>query len=198
MIAPVKTILFGATDPSQAAEAALLGVDGVIVAVGPERGEFVTAARAAEVLAALPPLTARWVLLEASQGSVEGCTGAITPRHGERPPGAMQHLLRLNHLELDAEGIPSDIDGAWVRPDQRAASSATAFDYHRLEKLARRLKLMLEIPDGAAGVETAVRLGHPYAVIFGESVWCHPGIVDLDRLETAMGVVARLNKAAYL
>lgn len=57
--------------------------------------------------------------------------------------------------------------------------------------------MMLEIPDGAAGVETVIRLGRPYAVVLAEAVWFRPGIIDLDQLERALSVVARLNKNAY-
>jgi hypothetical protein len=107
-------------------------------------------------------------------------------------------VVRCGPDAADGDELPGDAEAVWVPPRAGADSTAAGFDFARLERLSHRRRLILEVPDGAAGVESAVRLAHPYAVLFGEAVWYRPGIIDLDRLEAALAVVARLNKGAYV
>ncbi len=185
MIRPVRAILHGLTDPSQAVEAAALGLDAAVVSLaGAGEPELeLDPGAASRVAAALPPLAARVAQLGPGAALPAAFGVAVTAAAAPRPAGALVHLARLTWEEFEAGPHPS-ADGLWVRPRQGAGFAATGFDWDR-------------VADGAAGVETAVRLGRPYALAFAQAVWFRPGIVDLDRLECALAAVARLNKAAF-
>ncbi len=191
MIRPVKTVLFGLADPGQALAAGPAGSDAAVIDAA-----AVGVAAAARVAAALPPLAARLALVAPGAPLPPGFGGAVTGPADPRPPGALARVVRV--AEGPVEELPADAEALWVTPRPGEGSTSTAFDFTRLERLGQRRRLILELPDGAAGVETAIRLARPYAVLFGEAVWFQRGIVDLDRLERALAVVARLNKAAYL
>ena len=198
MIRPVRSLLHGLTDPSQAVEAAALGLDAAVVALtgaGAPELELDLAA-AARVAAALPPLAARVAQLAPGVALPAPFGVALTAAGAPRPPGAAVHLVRLAWEEFEAGRVPA-ADGLWLRPRAGAAAVATAFDWSVVAAASERFRLVLEIPDGADGVETAVRLGRPYALAFARAVWFRPGIIDLDRLESALAAVARLNKAAF-
>jgi len=196
MSGAVKSLVFGVTDPAQATEAGHLGVDAVIVAVGESHPAGVPPGRATEIARALPPLALRLAYLVGRVDLPHGFSGAITDGQDERPAGAAIHVARLSQESAGGRERLPDADALWIEPRCEGTSSATRFDYALLERLSRRRPLLLEIPDGAAGVETAIRLGRPYAVVFGEAVWFRPGIIDIDGLEQALSVVTRLNKAA--
>ena len=198
MIRPVRSILHGLTDPSQAVEAAALGLDAAVVALAGsgEPDLELDPPAAARVAAALPPLVARAAQLGPRAALPPGFGVAVTSAAAPRPAGAAVHLVRLGWEEFRDGPLPA-ADGIWVRPRPGSGSTATAFDWDRVEGAAERFRVVLELPDGAEGVETAVRLGHPYAVVFARAVWFRPGIVDLDRLEAALAAVARLNHAAF-
>ena len=198
MIRPVRSLLHGLTDPSQAVEAAALGLDGAVVSLAGagEPGLDLDLAAAARVAAALPPLAARVAQLAPGIALPPPFGVALTSAGAPRPPGAAAHLVRLCWEEFEAGRVPA-ADGLWLRPRAGADAAATAFDWGRVAAASERFRLVLEIPDGADGVETAVRLGRPYAVAFARAVWFRPGIIDLDRLESALAAVARLNKAAF-
>jgi len=198
MIRPVRSLLHGLTDPSQAAEAAALGLDGAVVSLAGagEPDLELDLAAAARVAAALPPLAARVAQLPPGAVLPSPFGVALTAAGAPRPPGAPVHLVRVRWEEFEAGRIPT-AEGLWIRPRAGADATVTAFDWNRVAAAAGRFRLVLEIPDGADGVETAVRLGRPYAVAFARAVWFRPGIIDLDRLESALAAVARLNKAAF-
>ncbi|MCU0225781.1 MAG: hypothetical protein MUF27_17310 [Acidobacteria bacterium] len=198
MIRPVRSILHGLTDPSQAAEAAALGLDAAVVALAGsgEPDLELDPSAAARVAAALPPLAVRAAQLGPCAALPPGFGMAVTPAAVLRPPGAAVHLVRLGWEEFQDGPLPA-ADGIWIRPRRGAGATATGFDWDRVGWAAGRIRLVLELPDGAEGVETAVRLGRPYAVAFARAVWFRPGIVDLDRLEAALAAVARLNHAAF-
>jgi len=198
MIRPVRSLLHGLTDPSQAVEAAALGLDGAVVSLAGagEPDLELDPAAAARVAAALPPLAARVAQLAPGIALPPPFGVALTSAGAPRPPGAAAHLVRLHWEEFEAGRVPA-ADGLWLRPRAGAGAAATAFDWGRVAAASERFRLVLEIPDGADGVETAVRLGRPYAVAFARAVWFRPGIIDLDRLESALAAVARLNKAAF-
>jgi hypothetical protein len=191
----VRTLVFGVTDPAQALEAGHLGVDAVVVAVGGSHPAGVNQARASEIARALPPLAVRLAWLEPRASLPAGFNGVVTAAGRRRPRHAGVRITAAGQPELEATAPPSDADAVWVRPAAEGTSSATRFDYRLLEHLGRRHRLILEIPDGAAGVETAIRLGRPYGVVFAESVWFRPGIIDVDELERALSVVSRLNRS---
>lgn len=195
MSGSVRTLVFGVTDPAQALEAGHLGVDAVVVAVGSSHPAGVKPGRASEIARALPPLAVRLAWLEPGASLPTGFTGAVTATGRRRPRHAGVLIAVAGQPELEAAAPPSDADAVWVRPAAEGTSSATRFDYRLLENLGRRYRLILEIPDGAAGVETAIRLGRPYGVVFADSVWFRPGIIDVDELERALSVVSRLNRS---
>lgn len=126
-----------------------------------------------------------------------GYHGAVTPAGVHCPARAGIHVVRVD------PGVPLDLPfeptarALWIPPRPSGSSSATRFDFAAISRLSTKIAPILEVPDGADGVETAIRLGRPYAVVFADAVWFRPGIVDLDALERALGVVARLNKSAY-
>jgi hypothetical protein len=126
-----------------------------------------------------------------------GFHGAVTAPEAPIPAGAGLRIVRIDAGFSEFDPLPDDARAAWVPPRAEGTSSATRFDFARIERLSRRVRPILEIPDGAGGVETAIRLGRPYAVLFADAVWYRPGIIDLDGLEKALGVVARLNKGAF-
>ncbi|RMG46295.1 MAG: hypothetical protein D6718_05835 [Acidobacteria bacterium] len=195
MRAPVRTVLYGLAEPSQAVEAAQLGIDAVVVAVGEGPPPAVPPAAARRIAAALPPLVGRFAwMAEKGRRLPGGFAAAVVPVGGDRPPGAAVALARVPHEAARAERIPDWADGLWIEPAPRGSATATRFDFHRIERLARLRPVMLEIPDGAAGVEVAIRLGRPHGVVFGPAVWFRPGIVDLEKLERAVEVVTRLNR----
>jgi hypothetical protein len=198
MIRPVRSVLHGLTDPSQAVEAAALGLDAAVIALAGsgEPDLELDLAAAARVAAALPPLAARVAQLAPGAALPPPFGVALTAAGAPRPPGAAAHLVRLCWEEFEAGRIPA-ADGLWLRPRAGADAAATGFEWSRVAAASERFRVVLEIPDGADGVETAVRLGRPYAVAFAGAVWFRPGIVDLDRLESALAAVARLNKAAF-
>ena len=196
MKGPVKTLVLGVTDARQAAEVGRLGVDGVVFAVGGAWPFALTPAAAIDVAAALPPLTRPLALLP-SGAPPPGFWIAVTAAVHPRPKSATSWIVRTSPEGFDPGRIPPGADGVWIQPAAGGTSSATRFDFPRIVEAGRVHRVILEIPDGAEGVETAIRLGFPYAVLFGEAVWFRPGIVDLDRLERALAVVARLNKNAF-
>ncbi len=198
MIRPVRSLLHGLTDPSQAVEATALGLDGAVISLAGsgEPDLELDLPAAARVAAALPPLAARIAQLGPGAALPAPFGVAVTRGGAPRPPGAAVHLVRLTWEEFAAGRRPA-ADGLWLRPRAGAGATATGFEWSSVSAAAARVRLVLEIPDGADGVETAVRLGHPYAVAFAEAAWFRPGIVDLDRLESALAAVARLNKAAF-
>ena len=197
MRGPVKTLLFGLTDLRQAREVGALGVDAVVLAVGGAGPLQVSPEAAVEIAAALPPLMARFALVTPGVPTPKGFSGAVTGPKDRRPAGAVSRIVRLSQDVFRAGLAPADADAWWLQPGAGGSSSATRFDFERLVASGRGLRVILEIPDASAGVETAIRLGQPYGVLFGEGVWFHPGIVDLDVLERALAIVTRLNKAAY-
>ena len=196
MKGPVRTVVYGLADPVQAREIGLLGVDAAIVAIGDEHPAGVDPVRAAEVAAALPPLTVKLAFLDDDAPMPVGFNGSVAEPSRDRPPGSSTHVVRLRHAEAGSGvlGVAS-VDAVWLRPTETGTSSATQFDYRMASRLSIRYPTILEIPDGAAGIETAVRLGEPYGVLLGEAVWFRPGILDLDQIESALAVTARLNKA---
>lgn len=205
MFQPVKSLVYGVTDPNQALEVGLLGIDGVVVRIGPARDLddeapiALEATDAARLVAQLPPLAARLALVEpasehASTVLPVGFSGSVAARHCARPRGSAAHVVRLDHDELELDYLPEDADAIWIRPRLDVKSSATAFDYEEVKRWSKRTRVILEIPDGPAGVETAMRLGRPYAVLFGAGVSFKPGLIELDRLEDSMAVVARVNR----
>jgi hypothetical protein len=194
---PVRALLHGVTDASQIEEACQLGLDGIVVDLRPEAGSAgVPQDDAGRLAQHVAPLTARLALLPDGAALPDGWSGAVTGPEGIRPAGAPLHVVRAPQDGLSPAGIPGDADLVWLRPRAGRGGAGSAFDFDLVERLGRRLPLLLEVPDGAAGVEVAIRLGRPLGVVLGEGVWVQPGIVDLDRLEAALGVVARLNKAA--
>jgi len=197
VILPARTVLDGVSDPGQAAEAAALGVDGMVLRLGEQGPVGIDAQTARAIAAAVPPLVDLWCLPAPGSEAPALADAVVTSARTPRPPQARRHIVRVAHERLDVEAIPQAADAVWVRPRASRSGAATAFDFHLLERASRSLRLVLEIPDGAAGVETAMRLGRPFALLFAEAVWRHPGIIDLDRLEAALAVTARLNKAAY-
>ena len=195
MIAPVRTLLYGVTDRAQALEAARLGVDGIVVAAGEGAGEWLAPRAAAALLGTLPPLVGRLLRLRSER--VPAVAHAVITRAAEAPSAAKVWIRCAGTDTFESEGIPDAAAALWIEPREREHSAATAYDFHRVERISRSLPLILESTDGAAGVETLIRLGRPHAVLLGQAVWHHPGIVDLARLEDSLAVVARLNKAAY-
>jgi hypothetical protein len=194
---PIRAVLHGATDGSQIEEACRLGVDAVAIEVGTEdRGSAVSPEAAVRLARHVAPLTARLAALPQGAPLPEGWQGVVTGPDTGPPEGAGLHVVRLGVEALSGGALPGQPDLVWLRPRRDRTGAGSAFDFARVERLARRYPLLLEIPDGAAGVEVAVRLGHPLGVVLGEAVWLQPGIVDLNRLEAALGVVARLNRAA--
>ncbi len=195
-LAPVRSLVYGVTDPEQAAEAARLGVGGVILHVGEGDPPRLSAERAAEVAAALPPLVLRLAVVDPGRSLPPGFAGAVTNPVQARPAGAGVRVVRLAHGRADPDQVPADAEAAWVRPRPRGSASATRYDWERLGRLGLLLPLLLEVPDGAGGVEPVVRLGRPHGVVFADAVRFGPGVVDLDALERCLAVVARLNKLA--
>ncbi len=197
MMRPVKTLLHGLADRGQAEEAGALGVDGAVIELGDGRGMALTSSAAVAVVSGLPPLMARLVLLRPDQELPRGVWGAVTELGQAPPEEAFLHILRVEQEHLDPERIPLEVDALWVRPAQSGTAAVTRFDFRAIERLSFRHRIILELPDGAAGVETAIRLARPYAVLFGACVWQHPGIIDFERLEAALAVVARMNKRVF-
>lgn len=194
MSAFVRALLHGATDASQVAEACQLGVDGIVTEVREVAGaEAIDVDQAARLAWAIPPLVARVACLQPGGALPAGWHGAVTGIDEDRPAGALWHFVRVGQEGLTFDRIPEDVDAVWIRPVR--SSAGAAFNYTFVERIGRRYPVLLEIPDGAGGVEVAMRLGRPAAVVFGEAVWLQPGIVDLDRLERALAVVARLNRS---
>jgi hypothetical protein len=197
MKGPVKTLVLGVTEARQAAEVGRLGVDGVVFAVGGALPCALTPPAAVDIAAALPPLTSRLALLPSGAPPPAGFWITVTAAVHPRPRAATTWIVRASPEGFDPARIPAGADGVWIQPAGAGTSSATRFDFPRIVEAGRTHRVILEVPDGAEGVETAIRLGFPYAVLFGEAVWFRPGIVDLDRLERALAVVARLNKNAF-
>jgi len=197
MAGPVRALIYGVTDASQIEEACQLGLDGIVVDLRPEAGPACVPEQEAPRLAGhVTPLTARLALLADGAALPEGWSGAVTSPEAARPFGAGLHVVRAGQEGLSPAGLPGAADLVWLCPRADRAGTGAAFDFDLVERIGRRHPLLLEVPDGAAGVEVAIRLGRPLGVVLGEGVWVQPGIVDLDRLESALGVVARLNKAA--
>jgi hypothetical protein len=193
---PTRTLLFGLTDTGQAEEAAAVGVDGVVLDLRPDAPAGLDPERAVAVAAALPPLVSIWALVPAH--------GAVTPRHagavvelGNTPPAGAARVIARVPMEIGVvERLEHACDALWVRPRPAGSATASRYDFRTLERWARRHRLVLEVPEGAPGVEVAVRLARPYALVLAEGVWFRPGIVDIEEVERALGVVARLNRRA--
>lgn len=196
---PVRILLYGVVDPGQAAEAAALGVDAVVVDLGPGSPAEVSVERARAIADALPPFTQAWARLPGPASPPSGYDGIVVDARDDlAPPSARTRwVARLPGDESVLAGLAATPAALWVRPRVGGTSSATRHDYRVVERWARRHRIVLEIPEGAAGVEIAVRLGRPYAVLLGEGVWFRPGIVDLQAVESAVGVVARLNRRCF-
>ncbi len=188
----VRAVVHGVTDPGQALEAAALGADGVAVAIG-ERGPLaVPPERAREIVAGLPPLVARLAVLEEGAELPRGFSVAVVPPGAPPPEAAAATIVRADQQAARVPALPEGVSALWVRPRPRGSSSATRFDFRLLERWSRHAPLLLEIPEGAPGVEVAMRLARPSGLVFGEGVWIGPGIIDLERLEAALQVIARV------
>lgn len=202
MKGPVRTVLWGLADPRQALEAGLMGLDAAVVLVGSGPGEdegedaFVDAETAAQVARALPPLTTRLAWLTPGTELPPGFGGVVTRCEVPRVAGALVRIVRAEDDRIEPGRIPADADAVWVPPGP-GASTTTRFDFDRLAWLGQHVRTVVEVPAVDDGLETVVRLGRPYAVLFGAAVRFRPGIVDLDELERALASVARLNKAAF-
>lgn len=118
----------------------------------------------------------------------------VTGPDDPRPEGALVRVVRLSSGLAGQGAIPNDAEAVWVPAPGAGASSLTRRDYPDLGDFSRRQRLILELPDPLDGLEIAVRLARPYAVLFGQGVWFRPGIVDLDRLEDALAALAALNQ----
>ncbi len=191
MTSLIKTLVHGITDPRQALEAGALGVDGVVVQVGGEGPLAVEAERATAIAAALPPLVARLAIVPAGVHLPCGFTIAVTVFEDERPPGAGSHFAIVPPEIEDLERVPVDLDGIWVIPRR---NHPLPHDLARIERFARRARVLLEAPDHSSGLEATLRLTRPYAIVLGAAIWFGPGICDMDKLEEALAVVARTNK----
>ncbi|GAB4222301.1 MAG: hypothetical protein Kow0062_19050 [Acidobacteriota bacterium] len=189
---PVRAVVYGVTDPGQALEAAALGADGIAVAVGECGPLAVGPERASEIVAGLPPLVARLAVLEAGAPLPPGFGVAVVPPDAPVPDGAAAAIVRTGQRPGPPPELPPGAGALWVEPKPRGSSSATRFDYRLLERWGRHAPVLLEIPEGASGVEVALRLARPAGVVFGEGVWLGPGIVDLEQLERALEVVDRI------
>lgn len=188
MSGPVKALVYGLADPRQALEAGRLGIDGAIVAVGDDAPPCVSAAHAAQVARQLPPLAARLACLAPGTPPPPGFTGVVAGPGTPRGSGihVVQHEL--------AGPPPADADAVWITPPP-GASPAT-WDFGAVERLGRVLPVLLEVSETGTALETAIRLARPYAIVLGAAVWFQPGFIDIDRLEDALRVVAKLNKIA--
>lgn len=187
----IKTLVHGLTDPRQALEAGALGVDGVVVQVGGDGPLAVDTERAGLIAAALPPLVARLAIVAAGVALPCGYSIAVTVFEDERPPGAGSHIAIVPADIEELDLVPGDLDGLWLisRRDHPMPHDIT-----RVERFARKARVLLEAPDHASGLEAILRLTRPYAVVLGEAIWFAPGICDMDQLEEAIAVVARVNK----
>ncbi len=194
---PVKTILVGLTDPAQAVEVARLGPDAIVLEIGEDGPTAICGERADEVISAFGPLTTVFAALQPGRTPPKGCRGIVAALADDAPEPGLAQMVWVPHVLAIPERIPSDVDLLWVRPRKRGSSTATRFDYRRIERLSRRFRVALEVDEGAAGVETAIRLGSPYGLVFAHGVWYRPGFIDTDRLEQALAVVARVNKQAF-
>lgn len=197
MSGPVKTLLFGLVDPGQAADAGRLGIDGAVLQVGGDGPLALSPAAAAAVGEALPPLAARLALAPDPGQVPAGFQGFVCgPEETAHPPG-WRRIVRLTQEQAASAVLDPPPSALWVLPRPEGSSAVVRFDFQLLERLGCRLPLILEIPDGAAGIEAVVRITRPYAVLLGEAAWFRPGIVDLDRLEKALAVIARFNKPGW-
>lgn len=180
-----RVVVYGLSDPRQAREAGLLGVDGVIVRVGFGGPGSVDAEGARELSLALPPLVARWAWLAPGVGLPIGYSGAVTALHEDRPAGCGVHVAVVPPEVSDVEQIPHDLDAVWVPPGM------VPLDPAWVARLARRFRVMLEVMGGGDAAEAVVRTHRPYAVLLGEGVWFAPGICDMDLMEEAIRGVGR-------
>lgn len=187
----IKTLVHGLTDPRQALEAGALGVDGVVVQVGGEGPLAVDAERAQSIAAALPPLVARLAIVAAGVPLPCGYSIAVTVFEDERPADAGSHIAIVPPEIETIEFVPGDLDGLWIVSRR---NHPMPHDITRVERFARKARVLLEAPDCSTGLEAALRLTQPYAVVLGEAIWFAPGICDMDKLEAAIAVVARVNK----
>lgn len=199
----LKVVLAGLADPRQALEAGRMGIDGAVVALdgapplsaGPAL-PTVSDDTARRIARALPPLAARIAVVPPGAPLPPGFHLALTTPAG-RPPAGAGWIVQVPPHVGAPEDLPAEADALWIPPAPDGTSSATRFDFTHLERVGRQFRTFVEVPDGAAGLETVARLARPYAVLLGEAAWYRAGIVDLDRLEDALGVVARLNKSAF-
>lgn len=187
----IKTLVHGLTDPRQALEAGALGVDGVVIQVGGEGPLAVDADRAGSIAATLPPLVARLAIVAAGVALPCGYSIAVTVFEDDRPAGAGSHIAIVPPEIEELDLVPGDLDGLWL---VARSHHSLPHDISRVERFARKTRVLLEAPDYSTGLEAALRLTRPYAVVLGEAIWFAPGICDMDKLEQAIAVVARVNK----
>lgn len=187
----IKTLVHGLTDPRQAVEAGALGVDGVVVQVGGDGPLAVDAERAGSIAAILPPLVARLAIVAAGVALPCGYSIAVTVFEDERPADAGGHIAIVPPEIEELELVPGDLDGLWLVSRR---NHPLPHDITRVERFARKARVLLEAPDHSTGLEATLRLTQPYAVVLGEAIWFTPGICDMDKLEEALAVVARVNK----
>lgn len=208
-----RVIVHGIADPGQAVEAAELGVDAIVVAVGEGAGagagagawpgagpQRVDPERAAAIARAVPPLVVRLAWCEAGLALPPGYHGAVVGCDDDPVPGAVSHVLRVTRDDPPSGDARVDANAVWIAPASAAGrgGSPGVLDFALIERWARRRHVMLEVADGASGVEVAMRLARPYAIVLGEGVWFQPGIVDMEKLESAMAVISRVSRALSL
>lgn len=190
-----RVLVDGIADPGQAVEAAELGVDGVVVRVGEGDLPWVGVEAAQVIARAVPPLTFRFAWCQGGIAMPEGFVGAVVEPEDERVPGAAVHLVRVPQIDAAIESVRVAPDAIWVSPSRGRFADSGVLDLPLIERWSRRHRLAIEVADGAGGVEVAMRIARPYALVLGEGVWFRPGIVDMEKLERAMQVVGRVSRA---
>ena len=200
----------GVTRTEDAQLAVELGVDALGFVFWPGSPRFVTAARAAAIAAALPPLVATvGVFVDQPVDDIRRIAAhvglSVVQLHGDEPaaswrlvPGRCLKAVSAG-AGFDAASIASWPSGVYplvdaADPDRRGGTGRPA-DWTAAAAIARTRPTILAGGLDAENVRDAIARVRPHAVDVSSGVERSPGIKDADRLRAFVDAVAAADAA---
>ncbi len=203
----MRVKICGITNGDDAQLCVEAGADALGFIFVPGTPRFVTPARAARVIADLPPfVTPVGIFWDHPPGHVkavaEECGLAALQFHGDEPPEdlAQHRLPTIKTIKVDAEGDLAAIDryaagqaflldsaARWSEGEARAPISWELA--RRAVSAGRRIILSAGLTPET--VETAIRIVRPFAVDVNSGVEARPGLKDPDKVRRFVAAARR-------
>lgn len=203
----LRVKICGITNADDAKLCVDAGADALGFIFVPGTPRFVTPARAAAVIAELPPfVTPVGIFWDHPPGHVkavaEECRLAALQFHGDEPPEdlAQHRLPTIKTIKVDAEGDLAAIDryaagqtfllDAASRWSEGEARAPISWELARRTVSAGR-RIILGAGLTPETVETAIRIVRPFAVDVNSGVEARPGVKDPDKVRRFVAAARR-------